>query len=108
MDMKNTNIAFKAKEYLFFLNNANDENGIRPAEGWKFAKVDLEGRKAIENAYYPAVSTEIAVAEMDTFAERVMVGIRSDHPKIHVADTKIESLDGANHFVAFCAHRPRR
>jgi hypothetical protein len=106
--MKNTNIGFKAKEYLFYLNNANDENGIRPAEGWKFAKVDLEGRKAIEHAYYPAVATEIGEAEMENFTERVLSGIKLDHPKIHIADPKIENSVGAGHFIAFCADRPRR
>lgn len=106
--MKKNNINFRAKEYLFHLNNANNENGIRPVEGWKFAKVDLEGRKAIEHAYYPFVSTEIGEKELDVFAETVMQGLKLDHPGIHVADYKLETSAGAGHFVAFCANRPIR
>ena len=103
-----SNIDFDVIEYLFHLNNANDENGIRPYEGWKFAKVDLAGRTAIEHGYYPTVSVEIAAKQMDNFAERVLQGLASKYPKVHIADQRIQGEDGANHFVAFCADRVRR
>ncbi len=106
--MKKTNIEFKAKEYLFHLNNANDENGIKPDEGWKFTHVDLSGRQAIEHSYYPVLSIEVGVAEMDTFSDLIVRGLKTDHPKIHAGDLKAEDSVGAAHFVAFCPSRPKR
>ena len=106
--MNKNNIGFRVKEYLFHLNNANDENGIRPFEGWKFARVDLAGRKAIEHGYYPTVATEIGVKDMDNFAQSVLEGLGISYPKFHVADQKVQSNEGGDHFVAFCDDRVRR
>ena len=106
--MTKTNIDFKVREYLFHLNNANDENGIRPFEGWKFAKVDQAGRSAIEHGYYPTVSVEIPAKDMDDFADSVFQGLGKNYPKVHIADQRIQGEDGADQFVAFCADRVRR
>ncbi len=102
------NIAFKVKEYLFHLSNANDENGIRPFEGWKFARVDLSGKKAIEHGYYPTVVAEIGAKDMDDFSQSVLQELGLNYPKVHVSDHKIPSSVGDDYFVAFCADRVRR
>src|SRR5579863_9645901 len=65
--MKNQSIEYKAKEYLFDLNNTALENGFKADERWKVSLATAEEKKAIEKSYYPTISAKVVpeiLAEM--------------------------------------------
>lgn len=97
-----------ATEYLFHLNNANDENGIMPSENWKLEKVSLAQKLAIEHDYYPTVSVAVDKKNMDEFVDAVLNRINTKYPKIHIKDQVVESQAGADYFIAYSPARVRR
>ena len=106
--MKKEEVATQAKVYLYHLNNANDENGIRKHEGWKFSMVDAAGKLDIERTYYPTLSVAVKTTVIEDFSAHVMLGISSNYPKILVPDKSIDLQKGASYFIAYSPERKIR
>ncbi len=101
-------ISTAASIYLFHLNNANDENGMRKHESWKFSMVDEAGKKALEREYNPTVSSQVKAKAIQGFSEDVLLGISINYPKILVKDTAIDYQKDATYFVAYAIDRKIR
>jgi hypothetical protein len=106
--MNKEKISAEASIYLYHLNNANDENGMRKHESWKFSMVDEAGKKAIEREYNPTVSTPVKKTIIEDFSADVLLGISSSYPKILVTDKNIEHQKDASFFIAYATDRKIR
>ena len=50
---------YQAKEYIFDLNNAANENGFKADESWKVSLATAAEKAAIEKNYYPVIATKV-------------------------------------------------
>ncbi|MFA6084890.1 hypothetical protein [Mucilaginibacter sp.] len=57
--MNTKTIEYQAREYLFDLNNAANENGFKADEHWKVSLATAAEKAAIERSYYPTISTKV-------------------------------------------------
>jgi hypothetical protein len=66
--MNNSIVEFKAKEYIYDLNNIALENGFKTDEHWEVSLASAAEKIAIEKKYYPTVASKF-VPEIiaDTF-----------------------------------------
>lgn len=103
--MNNENISLQAKVYLFHLNNATKENGLKKDENWKLSIVDEAGRIAIENVYFPTVSVKVLVAGMEEFLDNVLQELKITYTSIPVPDKNITVEKGAEYFIAYSPQR---
>ena len=101
----NTKLMQDAKVYLYHLNNATIENGLRKDECWKLTMANEAGKKEIEHDYYPTVCAEVKKTALQDFSAQVLAGISSNYPKIVVPDEVIETQTDATYFIA---HSPQR
>lgn len=106
--MKKEDVALQAKVYLYHLNNANKENGIKKGEGWKFSQVTDAGRLAIEHDYYPTVSHKVEHKVLQDFADNVMLYLKTNHPDIQVPDLSIPIEKDSEYLIAYSPARIRR
>jgi len=51
-------VEFKAKEYVYDLNNCASEYGFKDDEGWELSLATDVEKMAIEKKYYPTVSAK--------------------------------------------------
>jgi len=107
MNMKNDDIALEAKVFLYHLNNANDENGIRKDESWTLRQVSEAVKTEIERNYSPTVSTRVDPKVMEEFSTSLMLNLKAQ-PKVKVSSLFMDVLPGAEYIIAFSTDRIRR
>ena len=103
--MTKENIPLQAKVYLFHLNNATKENGLKKDENWKLSIVDEAGKTAIENVYFPTVSVQVAVKGMEEFLDTLLQELKVTYTNIPVPDTNLTVEKGAEYFIAYSPQR---
>jgi len=103
-NMQNESIALQAKVFLYHLNNANNENGFRTKESWKFSQVSEQGKAKIEHDFFPTVSVQVDPKKIHDFAASVLLQLK-EQPKINVPDLNVSIQTGSEYFIAFSPDR---
>jgi hypothetical protein len=79
--MMQKSVEFKAKEYVYDLNNCASEYGFKDDEGWELSlATDIE-KKAIEKKYYPTVSAKDlpeTLAELFRLVKAKLISAKAD------------------------------
>jgi hypothetical protein len=102
-------LEFRAKEYVYDLNNCASEYGFKEDEGWELSLATDSEKIAIEKKYYPTVSAKVlpeTLLELFRLVKGKLIAARSDmekrfDPANHVNNNNLQYL------VAYNPKRPR-
>lgn len=107
--MNNSNIEFKAKEYIYDLHNTALENGFKADEHWEVDLVSEAEKIAIEKKYYPTVSSKfIPETIADTFRLVKAQLKQSIKETAEVLNKRVYPQPALQYLVAYNADRLRR